>query len=117
MRSSLIALLLFASLASQARTAEEPLHYDEPRDFRQRTMLDLYVKTRVCLGDAARAILREGVREPAIVQHFMVSMCGDPFRRQLQQDGMSEETARRTLVALTRQALYEDVLHQPLPKD
>lgn len=109
---SLIALTLLAGIA-HATTIEAPLNYDVEKEMRQRTMIGLYVKTRSCLGTAARAILRQGVREPAIVKHFMTSMCADPFYEQLRRDGMSEDQARRTLVELTEKVLRDDVLLQP----
>lgn len=113
----LIALTLaLSALSAQAVAVEEPLQYDFKADAKQRLIIRLYVRTRTCLGEAGRAILRQGVREPAVVQHFMVSMCGDAFYSQLRRDGMSEEQARLTLVELTKTALYHDVLRQPIPE-
>lgn len=114
MRFPLIALAL---TIAAAHAAAEPLHYDLNTELRQREMVSLYVRTRQCLGTAARAIMNQGVLEEATVEHFMVTMCGDPFYGALRRDGMPEEQARRTLVALTKQALYEDVLHQPIPSN
>lgn len=111
----LIALTLTLAASTAQANQEVPLNYDLRTDIERKTMIRLYVRTRVCLGDAARAILRQGVREPSIVQHFMVNMCGNAFFEQLRRDGMPEEQARLTLVALTKKALYEDVLAQPIP--
>ena len=106
-------LALVAALATQATAA--PLQYDHQQEVQQERMLRLYVRTRTCLGDAARAILRRGVRDSAVVQHFMVRICGNAFAGLLQADGMAEEQARRTVIDLARIALYEDVLRQPIP--
>lgn len=112
MRSLFALSALVLSLASHAAPL---LDYSPQLDAEQERMVHLYVRTRTCLGDAARAALRTGEREPANVEHFMVSVCGNPFYQQLRRDGMPEEQARRTLVALTQKALYEDVLHQRIP--
>lgn len=102
-----LALCAFSSLA----TAEAPLQYDQDLADRQERMLGLYVRTRQCLNDAGRAMLRQGVREPEVIKLFMVKMCGDPFYGLLRHDGMPEEQARRTVVELTEEVLREDILH------
>jgi hypothetical protein len=112
MRSAFTLAILAATISAQAAD----LPYDPALEARQRTVIGLYVRTRQCLGDAARAIMRQGVKEERIVKHFMVSMCGDPFYGYLRRDGMPEEQARNTLVEMTETALYEDVLHQPRPR-
>lgn len=111
MRSLIITLALAASFLGSAQAAtESPLQYDPKLDAQQRAMVRLYVRTRICLNDAGRAILRQGIREPSIVKHFMTSMCADAFYEQLRRDGMPEEQARRTLVELTEKVLREDIL-------
>lgn len=112
MRSLIALTLIVSAIASHAADLE----YDPQLDARQQAMTGLYVRTRHCLGDAARAIMREGVRDSKSVEFFMVTMCGDTFYSFLRRDGMGEDQARRTLVELTELALYEDVLHQPIPK-
>lgn len=113
MHRSLIALALAAIVSQAAQAADLPYSHEE--EIKQQRIVRLYVRTRVCLGDAGRALMRQGVREELVVRHFMVSVCGDPFYEQLRRDGMPEEQARRTLVELTKQALYEDILGQPIP--
>lgn len=110
MRSLITLTLLAGSLGFVQAKEGGPLQYDPMLGAQQRSIVRFYVRTRVCLGDAGRAILRQGVREPAIVKHFMTSMCADGFYGQLRRDGMPEEEARRTLVELTETVLREDIL-------
>lgn len=113
MRSILALSALLAALASQAA----PLEYDPAWEASRREMVRLYAKTRICLGDAGRAIMRQGVQEPAMIKHFMASMCAGPFHAFLVADGMPEEQARRTLVELTQKAFCEDITFLVAPAE
>lgn len=85
----------------------------------QEEVVRLYVKTRLCMRSAGTAAWRRRLpySDAAHVQHFMVTVCGDPLRTRLQADGMPEEDARTILVRMSRTAYYQDVLGVPEPHE
>lgn len=80
---------------------------------RKADMLDLYIKTKLCMRDAGIAGLRYS-NDHKEVQRFMIGACAAPFTLFLRED-MPEAQALTIVSRMTRNTFYVDVLGIPEP--